>query len=235
MDLLNALELTGPEKLVVSLVGSGGKTTLLYKICDAMRKEGRRTAALTTTHIMRPLNSDGLQCIIDDDVCLAQTYFDDGKVVLAGTQTGTGRLEAPNEDMLTFLMKTADVIVAEADGSRRLPIKFPNDTEPVLLPGTTHLFVVAGLCAIGKPLSEVCHRWPLAMAECGLKGQQSLVTPLMLAQILARGYGVLAPVFVLNQADDEITAEYGRETAEALKKYGCNKTIVLSLEKEKIW
>ncbi|MEG0179195.1 MAG: hypothetical protein RR654_06535, partial [Oscillospiraceae bacterium] len=114
-------------------------------------------------------------------------------------------------------------------------IKFPSDTEPVLLPGTTHLFVVAGLCAIGKPLSEVCHRWPLAMAECGLKGQQSLVTPLMLAQILARGYGVLAPVFVLNQADDEITAEYGRETAEALKKYGCNKTIVLSLEKEKIW
>ncbi|MEG1104545.1 MAG: selenium cofactor biosynthesis protein YqeC [Oscillospiraceae bacterium] len=235
MDLLNLLGLCDDKRHVVALVGSGGKTTLLYKLCDAFHARGVRTAALTTTHIMRPAEHEGLALIINDDTCLAETCFTGGKIVLAGTPGADDKLEAPQDDMLDFLLETADVVISEADGAHTLPVKFPSKDEPVLLPHTTDVFVVAGLSALGQPLCEVCHRWPLAMAACGFKGQQTPLTADMLGRILAYGYGRYSPAFVLNQADDEEMAAKGAEVKAVLCEYGFTKVFVVSLKEGKTW
>ena len=39
---------------VVSLVGGGGKTTLMYTMADIAQGHGLRTAAMTSTRIVRP-------------------------------------------------------------------------------------------------------------------------------------------------------------------------------------
>ena len=234
-DYLSILGLDAPQKHVVALVGSGGKTTLLYKLCDAFRQKGARTAALTTTHIMRPDEREGLACIVDDDTCLAETYFAGGKIVLAGTPAPEDKLCAPQIDMLTFLMAHADAVIAEADGAHTLPVKFPSADEPVLPEGTTSVFAVAGLSAIGQPLCEVCHRWPLAMAACGFVGQQTPVSPQMLARILACGYGRFAPIFILNQADTDEAAAFGALVKAELAAYGHTACHIVSLKEEKLW
>ncbi len=50
---------------VVSLVGGGGKTTLLYFLAEAYRRRGLRAAVLTTTHIYDPALPVGRPGIVD--------------------------------------------------------------------------------------------------------------------------------------------------------------------------
>lgn len=49
-----AFPFLGEKKHIISLVGGGGKTTLLYALAGYYRAKGWRTAVTTTTHIAHP-------------------------------------------------------------------------------------------------------------------------------------------------------------------------------------
>lgn len=57
----------------------------------------------------------------------------------------------------------ADLVLVEADGSRRLPLKYPNATEPVVPEDTDLILAVTGLSALGKDPAKFCHRKELAV------------------------------------------------------------------------
>ena len=77
--------------------------------------------------------------------------------------------------------------VIEADGSHRLPVKWPNETEPLLYPFLDTVLLVVGLSALGKPLFSVCQRVERAAAALHVDPALPL-TPLLLARIIERGY-----------------------------------------------
>ena len=52
----------------------------------------------------------------------------------------------------------ADVILIEADGAKKCPLKVPASWEPVIWGQTDLVIAVAGMDAAGKPIQEVCHR-----------------------------------------------------------------------------
>ena len=54
MNGLKALPFLREKGHVVSLVGGGGKTTLLYGMACLCAAEGQRVLVSTTTHIQRP-------------------------------------------------------------------------------------------------------------------------------------------------------------------------------------
>ena len=54
MNGLEALPFLREKGHVVSLVGGGGKTTLLYGMARLCAAEGQRVLVSTTTHIQRP-------------------------------------------------------------------------------------------------------------------------------------------------------------------------------------
>lgn len=234
MKLLTQLGLLGEKRPVICIAGAGGKTTLLYKLCDELRTEYKKISAFTTTHILRPQESDRLACIFDDDICLAQAQFENGKIVIAGTKTDENKITMPSDKILQFLLSVSNAIVAEVDGSRNLPIKFPNPKEPCLLEDITCLLAVGGLKCLGQPLSAVCHRWPLAMAECGFSGQNTVATEEMMAKILHTGYGKYNPIYVLNQADDEQTVQKALIVKEILKEKGA-RCVITSLQNDLVW
>lgn len=234
MELLSELGLLGAKRPVICLAGAGGKTTLLYKLCDELRTKYEKISAFTTTHILRPQESDRLACIFDDDICFAQAQFENGKIVIAGTAAEDNKITMPSDKILQFLLSVSNAVVAEADGSRNLPIKFPSPEEPCLLEDMTCLFVVGGLACLGQPLSAVCHRWPLAMAGCGFSGQNTAVTEEMMAQILYTGYGKYKPVYILNQADDEDTVKKALIVKGILEEKG-GRCVITSLQNNIIW
>ena len=51
---LEALPFLGETGHVISLVGGGGKTTLLYALARHYSAQGQRVLVSTTTHIRRP-------------------------------------------------------------------------------------------------------------------------------------------------------------------------------------
>lgn len=143
----------------IAVIGAGGKTTTLSKLAGLHRTE--RVLLTTTTHIFpfSPPVCDRL-CIAPSAEEITQALAQPG-VICAGVPSKNGKLTGLSEEILQAASQSADWIFYEADGAKCLPLKLHSDTEPVILPGTAHCFIVAGLSAWGKPICEVVHRYQL--------------------------------------------------------------------------
>lgn len=146
---------------IVSLVGGGGKTTLLYQMSAHCARKGWRVLASTTTHIRCPQDGHWAPDAYQRDALWAA-----GTYAVAGKPAAQNKLTQPA--CLEEWMQAADAVFLEADGAKGLPCKAPAAHEPVLLPQSDILLAVAGLSALGRPLEQVCFRAPLAAALLGV-------------------------------------------------------------------
>ena len=168
---------------VTAIIGSGGKTTLLYLLARELSHTGS-VIVTTTTHIFPP---DGLPW--------TETVRDVRGIAVVGTPCEDGKLTAPRQSFAA-LAELADYVLVEADGSRRLPLKAHAPYEPVLPPNTAQVITVVGASGLNRPIAEVVHR-PERFTE--LSGEAELATPQAVAAVLiAEG---LTRRVVINQAD----------------------------------
>ncbi|MEG1994362.1 MAG: hypothetical protein RR048_05570, partial [Oscillospiraceae bacterium] len=58
ISLFDALNIK-PYKMV-SIIGGGGKTSLMFSLAKELKNKGKKVAITTSTHIMRPSISDGI-------------------------------------------------------------------------------------------------------------------------------------------------------------------------------
>lgn len=123
-------------------------------------------------------------------------------------------------------MQLADIVLIEADGSRRMPCKAPAAHEPVLLPQCDIVLAVAGVSALGESLEKGCFRAELAQQILRVPGN-AVLTPTLLAKLLVsesggkKAVGERSFYAVLNQVDTEEQAALACQTADILKKrYG---------------
>ena len=197
---------------VVSLVGGGGKTTLLYAFARHCAAKGWRVLVSTTTHIRQPGENYAA-----DEAALASLWAA-GQYAVAGVPAEQGKLTALLPEQLTCWMAQADMVLLEADGAKRMPCKVPAAHEPVLLPESDIVLAVAGLSALGRPLREVCFRLEQACALLGT-APETLLTPGLLAseQGGRKLVGNRRFSMVLNQADDPARIVAGEQTLALLR------------------
>lgn len=201
---------------VVSLVGGGGKTTLMYNLAAHCARKGWRALATTTTHIMQPPGGVWAQTDAQRDA-----LWNSGHYAVAGTAAPGGKLTAPPDGQLRRWMTQADITLVEADGAKRMPCKAPAENEPVILPQCDTVLAVAGASALGRPLKEVCFRAERAAALLGIPQEAELI-PERLAHILASESGGRKCAdgrhfcVVLNQADTEERIRLAGQTAKIL-------------------
>ena len=202
---------------VISLVGGGGKTTLMYNLAAHCARKGWRVLAATTTHIMQP--PGGVWAQTDAELF---RLWKCGSYAVAGTAAHGGKLTALPQAQLERWMTLADIVLIEADGAKRMPCKVPAAHEPVLLPESDIVLAVAGLSALGRPLREVCFRLEQACALLGT-APETLLTPELLARLLASEQGGRKLVgnrrfsVVLNQADAPARIAAGEQTLALLR------------------
>lgn len=121
-------KLLGVTRGLTAVIGSGGKTSLLYELAEELRPCGTVLLA-TTTHIMKPPQYPFAETAEQ----LAAALAAEG-VACAGSFTPEGKLTAPDFD---GWQQAADFVLVEADGSKRLPAKAHETWEPVLPPQRT--------------------------------------------------------------------------------------------------
>lgn len=200
---------------IVSLVGGGGKTTLLYAFARHCAAKGWKVLVSTTTHIQKPEKNYA------PDEAAVRVLWASGQYAVAGTPAENDKLTVPPEAQLKRWMAEADVVFLEADGAKRLPCKAPAAHEPVLLPESDWVLAVAGLSAIGHPLQEVCFRLETACALLDAE-PETILTQALLAELLASRQGGRKAVgerhfsVVLNQAEEAARAAAGQETLHLL-------------------
>ena len=204
---------------IVSLVGGGGKTTLLYAMAAHCARKGWRVLVMTTTHIRQPA-----ACYAPDDAALA-ALWEAGHYAVIGTPAENGKLTLPSQQLLRR-MAQADAVFIEADGAKHHPCKLPAAHEPVLLPQSDIVLAVAGLSALGKPLREVCFRYDTIRPQFLSAAPDAPLTPPVLVQLLASTQGGRKAVgdrqfyAVLNQADTPELRQQGIQIQQLLRQQG---------------
>lgn len=169
----------------ICAVGAGGKTSLLYILAKEYRAMGKKVLLTTTTKIYLPAQ----RSIWAETAEQIQNQLETNGFVVAGTKINVEKMGALPEAIWHTISNHADVILVEADGAKRLPLKFPNATEPVLPKSCDFLLTVVGLSCIGQELEKVCHRADLVEQKLGFCGKHILQTK-DVAQIVYTGYGM---------------------------------------------
>lgn len=213
-NLASALRI---EPGITAIIGSGGKSTLLKTLSLELMRSGGRVLLCTTTH-MFPVAGvpwDGSSRRLDavpwkpgalhapGCTCEACAGLVRGRICQAGVlDPQTGKLSAPAEP-LNELAQRFDYVLAEADGSKRLPLKAHAAWEPVIPAAATNVVWVVGASGLGKPVAEVVHRPELFCERCGCEPTDA-ATPERVAQVLnaeMQALGLCAARVVLNQVD----------------------------------
>ena len=167
--------------MIQAIVGSGGKTTLLKTLAQQYRARGKRVFVTTTTHMF--IEEDTL--LMDDADTIIQTLKETG-YAMAGIPDGI-KFQALSEETYAAVCAHADVVLVEADGSKHLPLKFPNCTEPVIPENADEIITVCGLNAIGQKAKDCCHRLELVKACLGIE-DDTIITPAHIQKLVTEGY-----------------------------------------------
>jgi len=214
----DALTLPKEGRHVISLVGGGGKSTLLHYIAGCYADMGMRTAMMTTTRMGCP--QDYCETM---EACRARWAA--GKYAAAGQRLENGKFRAPQEEVLRALLEEADIVLIEADGAHRRPLKFPGENEPVILPETDIVIAVSGLDALGEKAKDVCHRMPEAEKLLACDGEH-IITPADMAAVLLSPMGgrkgVCGRTYIaaLNKCDGDARLAGGETVLRLLAKAG---------------
>jgi probable selenium-dependent hydroxylase accessory protein YqeC len=157
-------------KPVVTIIGTGGKTSLLWKL--AQGKRDHKTLVTTTTHIGRPRDSDDLYDYFFDENSLP-VHAEKG-VTLIGNTKNSGCASLPLET-LEQIIPLYDYVFIEGDGSRGLPLKAWAAYEPVVTGSTSITVGILPLWTLGMPINEhIIHRLPLFLELTGAKEGDAL-------------------------------------------------------------
>ena len=183
-------KLLGVTRGVTAVIGSGGKTSLLYRLAEELRPCGTVLLA-TTTHIMGPPQYPFAETATQLRAALAAEG-----AACAGSYTPEGKLTAPAFDGWE---QAADFVLVEADGSKRLPAKAHEAWEPVLPPQRRRTICVLGASAFGQPIRQAAHR-PALFAQLAGVPWSAAITPEMAARVIRReGF---ADIIYVNQVDE---------------------------------
>ena len=96
--------------MIISVVGSGGKTTLIKKLAARYRSEGKTVLVTTTTHMF--IEADTL--LTDDADTIIGVLLETG-YAMAGIPDGQ-KIKALSKETFDGICDFADVILVEADG-----------------------------------------------------------------------------------------------------------------------
>ena len=198
-------EALGVRPGVTSVIGSGGKTSLLA----ALASELPGTVILTTTTHILPF--EGIFTFTMQGMYGLAEKLAESRLVCVGSQAEkNGKLVAP-ELGIDVLAALADYVIVEADGARRLPLKAHATWEPVIPACSNRTIVVFGASGLGHPVREKIHR-PELFCELTGCAPNDLATPELVAR--AANAETLADVALVNQAD--VAPEQARELAALL-------------------
>lgn len=136
---------------IVSIVGSGGKTTLMFRLANEL-KDKYKVLVTTSTKIYMPDKKYKIYATVDSYID-SFNKLDNGITVIAkDVNIESNKLIGINDDDLDILIKYFDIILIEADGSRGLPLKGWKEYEPVILESSNKTIGVIPANIINKKI-----------------------------------------------------------------------------------
>ncbi len=172
-----------PSGCRAALVGSGGKTSLLFYL--AAQYTGDSVLVSTTTKIGQPQPGQVTRFLEGEAVLAAPPL---PGVTLAGCSQGR-KISSLAPEVLRQAAARYGEVFLESDGSRQLPLKGWAEHEPVVPAWVSHTVGILPVWPLGRPASEeLVHRFPQFCTLTGVQPRQVL-QPVHLARAIAGQWG----------------------------------------------
>jgi probable selenium-dependent hydroxylase accessory protein YqeC len=149
------------EREVISLVGGGGKTTLMFALGKELSSERKGILLTTTTKIWEPAPSPSFALFLSEKFSEMKKWVVDNLqkysyLVIGQKKLTDGKLQGIVPQWVEELDSLPGVafVVVEADGAAGRSLKAPREGEPVVPLNTSLLIPVVGIDALGCPLEE---------------------------------------------------------------------------------
>ncbi len=159
MTLEEAFSLKKRE--VISLVGGGGKTSLLFAFGKELPSWRKGILLTTTTKIWEPPTAPYFALFLSERFSEVKRWVKNNGgqapcLLIARKKLGSGKLMGIPPQWVEELPSVANLsmIVIEADGAAGRSLKAPREGEPVVPQNTTLLIPVMGIDVLGCPLDE---------------------------------------------------------------------------------
>jgi len=191
---------------VIAFVGAGGKTTAAWRLLHELGQPEAPAVWTTTTHIVEPMLPEGTGLLLAEDPSpgMLRALFHRLPRWVLGARRAEALPEPPPgpypahpwklrglpPDRLDRLIRQVPEAawLIEADGARRMLLKWPADHEPALPTELDAVAVVASLEALGRPIGAVTHRAERALPYLGGRPEDP-VTPEWLAALVVHSLG----------------------------------------------
>lgn len=146
---------------MISLVGAGGKTTLMFRLAKELFLSRKNVVTTTTTKILEPTGEETNFLFIDLDEekikDFVRHHLDQyHHITVACERVGSGKLKgiSPNLVKELWSLREIETIIIEADGAAGRPVKAPRDGEPVIPSNTTLVVAILGVDGMERELNE---------------------------------------------------------------------------------
>ena len=149
-----ARSVKGPGPFVISMAGAGGKTSTIRRLAWEAVRRGLKVLVVTTTHMARP----GAFGAFEGNAEEIRTVLGCHGLAVAGRLAEKGKIAFTGWELYREACSLADLVLVEADGSRRLPLKVPRAGEPVIPDNTDMILCLNGLSSLGKRAEDCCLR-----------------------------------------------------------------------------
>ena len=177
---------------VVAFVGAGGKSGAILAVSGGLTEEGMKVIVAPTTKMLSSeANSIGPLVTSEEARDLRakteRALSEAPAVVLGSGMLSKNRIGGVEPGWVGDLAELADVVLVEADGSRRRPIKGTAHHEPAIPDAATLVVAVGNVRALGNPVDvEHVHRPEIFSDLTGI-GQGQSITPRAFAIALSQG------------------------------------------------
>ncbi|MBU0545626.1 MAG: putative selenium-dependent hydroxylase accessory protein YqeC [Proteobacteria bacterium] len=231
----------GPEKIslrhalllenggVITIMGAGGKTSLMFQLAKVLSLTGDTVLTTTTTKIREP-HADQSPCTIVSEnvsaIIREATHRIPAQLHITAARARSRSQDIPQGKLIGFMPGDIDRlwhsglfkwIIVEADGAAGRPLKVPSIHEPVIPVSSNWVIGVVGLSACGNPLTDKwVFRSNLVSTLTGLRPGES-ITDSAIVTTLCHDRGILkgSPLGAkrlafLNQADTPERIAAGR-------------------------
>ncbi|MDH4268186.1 MAG: selenium cofactor biosynthesis protein YqeC [Deltaproteobacteria bacterium] len=146
---------------VISLVGGGGKTALMFALGQELPSRRKGIILTTTTKIWEPAASPHLALFLSDQFSEIKRWVKNNIdqypcLLIAQKKLDNGKLQGILPQWVEEFqsLKNISKIVIEADGAAGRSLKAPRAGEPVVPKNTSLLVPVVGIDVLGCPLDE---------------------------------------------------------------------------------
>lgn len=161
MNLIDAFDIKNKD--IITIVGAGGKTSLMFSASSLLRKN-YKVLVTTTTNIYVPSEK-----FYDKMIMLSEIKDENYKKLIEKSNNGVyviGNKIANNTvanklkikglsfGVLDKIIPYFDIVIIESDGSKEKPLKGWKDSEPVVYDKTTKTIGVVDIKTIGLNINE---------------------------------------------------------------------------------